>query len=78
MKMKDYKYEIKGIETNRPGLEILSALFMGMVIAAFIIAIPFMVVYAKLLDSVRPEYQMLIVVLLNVLLIVFWLIRKSK
>jgi heme/copper-type cytochrome/quinol oxidase subunit 4 len=65
-------------ETNKPALEVLSAIVLGFMIAAFIIAIPFMVVYAKLLDSIRPEYQMLIVVLLNVFLIVFWLIRKSK
>jgi hypothetical protein len=65
-------------EINKPALEVISAIMLGFLIAAFIIAIPFMAVYAKLLDSIRPEYQMLIVVLINVFLIVFWLIRKLK
>jgi len=36
MKLKDLKYEIKGTDSNRPALECLSAIVLGMCLPLFI------------------------------------------
>jgi len=73
MKLKDYKYEIKGRECNTPGLELLSAILVGLFCPLLIAVI---VYFADKIDAIENFYVAYGMGITALLIVIFLIAKK--